>query len=417
MVTTIKKNGSTTVAQSPQRLLKAWQDNLYAFLKQRFDRSTLRRAILDPLWRAKALAVITRLDLTQHPDLYQLRWFGRSHDAIAQPPITLEPPADVIASKVGAFALQQPFVAELQNIQLIGPSALAVTGDRAIVMESVLPNRDNGEPGLEGIPLRTLLRRELTRFDAPRMDTVCSLVTPWCKIYAHWLCESLTRLEGAEYYEQQTGRKPTLLIHQNPSKWQIESLQLLGYSLDDFVQWNGSRVQVDRLVLPSFRRQARWSDPDAYQWMRDRMIANLPAHSDLPLSPRILISRANAAGRRMLNEEAVMEFLAPLGFRSYVTESLSFADEVRLFSQAEVVIGTHGSGFTNIIFSKCKPLVIDLYSSWFSGSFFQLTASMGGRYACLPCEPKGANAGLKNSDMWVDISRLAALLKVALPSG
>ena len=43
-----------------------------------------------------------------------------------------------------------------------------------------------------------------------------------------------------------------------------------------------------------------------------------------------------------------MEFLAPLGFKSYVTESLSFADEVRLFSQAEVGIGT-----------------IDLYGSWF----------------------------------------------------
>jgi len=85
-----------------------------------------------------------------------------------------------------------------------------------------------------------------------------------------------------------------------------------------------------------------------------------------------------------------MTFLAPLKFKSYCLEDLSFTEQVKLFSKAKVVIGPHGAGLTNIIWSGSGTSVIELMpKSCLHPDYFQLSRTLGYRYAAVIC--KAAN--------------------------
>ncbi|WP_084544430.1 glycosyltransferase 61 family protein [Chroogloeocystis siderophila] len=57
------------------------------------------------------------------------------------------------------------------------------------------------------------------------------------------------------------------------------------------------------------------------------------------------------------NEDEVIAASTLYGFKAYTIENLSFAKQVRLFSQAETVVPTHGTGLTNIIFAQNLTVV------------------------------------------------------------
>ncbi|MGI8424385.1 MAG: glycosyltransferase 61 family protein [Chloroflexota bacterium] len=61
--------------------------------------------------------------------------------------------------------------------------------------------------------------------------------------------------------------------------------------------------------------------------------------------------------RRVANEADVIRALRPLGFEVVHAERLTFAEQIRLFSEAAVVIGPHGSGMTNVLFAEELVLI------------------------------------------------------------
>ena len=67
----------------------------------------------------------------------------------------------------------------------------------------------------------------------------------------------------------------------------------------------------------------------------------------------IYISRSNQKTRRIVNEHEVISVLAAYGFETVNPEDLAHSQQVALFSEASVVIGTTGAAFTNLLF--CKP--------------------------------------------------------------
>lgn len=79
---------------------------------------------------------------------------------------------------------------------------------------------------------------------------------------------------------------------------------------------------------------------------------------------RIYISRKNAAMRRILNEEELIQTLKTYNFQEYVLEQMTIEEQIELFYHAEIVVGSHGAGFSNIIFAD-KVHVIELFPSQF----------------------------------------------------
>jgi hypothetical protein len=361
--------------------------------------------------------IVTRKELFDKSEKYHLLKFGSEESIVISEPHNNLPAEKLpwsIASTIGTFTVEKPFVLEVANAQLVGPTAVGFDEDGSLIQETVVGKINSPPSGLlNGLPIRTLISQKLPSFGIPQLDTACSLVSTWSSGYYHWIVDCLARLEGVEYYQQQTGRKPPLIIDANPPRWKIESLRLLGYEPDDFIPWNGSRIKVKRLVVPSFRRESEIISPSACRWLRQRMLSNLPdiGSEKLSFSSRIYISRSKKTGRNVINEEQVLEALAPFGFVAYTLENMSFSDQVRLFSQAEIVVAPHGAGLVNIIFAPQNLIVIDLFGSYNNPSFFVIAEGLGFHYGCLgPVGDKERNQSEKFNGTIVDIPKLRTLV-------
>lgn len=67
---------------------------------------------------------------------------------------------------------------------------------------------------------------------------------------------------------------------------------------------------------------------------------------------RLYVSRADADFRRFNDEQFVRDRLRELSFVTVVNSDLTFLEQVSIFSQAKHVLGIHGAGLVNIIFSR-----------------------------------------------------------------
>ena len=378
----------------------------------------VRRRVFTLLARVY-LPIVTRERLRDGRGPWRTETFD-GPDRIERPdPILIGREPDELARIPRAIALKAPFVSVINGAFLIGASALALDAQRRILMESVGPDFDDGSPGFFALPLSSLLSPLMALADVVIDAPLCSLVTSFGWIYGHWLIEGLPRLEGYEHYRNRSGTRPLLLIEEHAAPWKLQSLQLMGYGEGDLLRWSGRTTRVKTLVLPSIRRQAGWPEPRACEWLRERLIGGLPqpAPSAPAYAPRVLISRGAAAGRRILNEDELMEALRPLGFACYQTDAMHFADEVRLFSGAEIIISVHGSGLMNAVLSTRKPLVIDIFDDFWTTEFIKLAAAIGARYACVRCQSvKGTAAGRQaDSDCLVDVGAIVRLITEAHP--
>lgn len=102
-----------------------------------------------------------------------------------------------------------------------------------------------------------------------------------------------------------------------------------------------------------------------------------------PASKKIYVSRRLARMRRVANEEAILRVLEPMGFQVYDLESLSLADQFRLFSRAEAVVGPHGAGMTNIIAAPPGCRVVEFFPGIACHHYRWLARACDHEYGCV----------------------------------
>lgn len=383
----------------------------YRNLLTKLIQTPLRRWIFNKF----GVDIVTRKELLNDGAKYHTLKFGSEETIIVSEPDYAVDIRPKFIAWLGKFTLNKPFVTEVINADLIGSTAIGFDEDGKLVSETVTPSPIALKASL---PLQTLILERLPDFGTTQLDTACSLVNWWQKNYYHWIVDCLLRLQGLEYYQEQTGRNPILIIAPNPKKWQIESLELLGYKPNSYTQWNNLKIKVKRLVVPSFcRQQHDLISPKACRWLRQRILDNLQElkSKEVYFSPRIYIARPKKVGRHVINESEVIAALAPLGFVAYTLENLSFSDQVRLFSQAEIVVASHGAGLTNIIFAQ-NLSVIEIFGSAGSQCYFAIAKALDFRYSYLNSSSGGKKLSFfkKYSGIIVDILKLQTLVEEML---
>lgn len=313
---------------------------------------------------------------------------------------------------VREWHLIRPFVVVLEDVDLVGPNALPIAPDGAFVTEAV-----------DGSALRATdaLVRTVGSGVAPvyrgtgrRYNTVVSLAGPWSREFFHWFAEYLPRLRPLERFERRTGTSPTLLLPPDPPRWLTASLDRLGVSSTRLAEWTGGRCSVDRLVVPSIPRQTRSTappegyvhSPSALEWVRDRLLAGVPYGCRPDVGSRLYVSRANQPTRRVRNESDLMSIARKYGFEMVYPERWSLDEQLAAFAEADAVLGPHGAGLLNVIYSEGTAL-IELFGERTNPCFFTIAQGMEIPYAMTRCEPIG-------DDLWIDLDRLEKLLQLAL---
>ena len=62
----------------------------------------------------------------------------------------------------------------------------------------------------------------------------------------------------------------------------------------------------------------------------------------------------------MLNEAALCEALHARGFEIVVASRLSYAEQVRAFASANLLVSPHGAGLTNLLYTPLATRVVEL---------------------------------------------------------
>jgi capsular polysaccharide biosynthesis protein len=91
----------------------------------------------------------------------------------------------------------------------------------------------------------------------------------------------------------------------------------------------------------------------------------------IPGRERLFLTRAKNRGRNIQNIQEIEKIVSSFGFKTADPDIMSLTEQVELFSNAEMIAGIHGAGFTNIIFRKGRPLkVLEIFPADFKPAHY-----------------------------------------------
>jgi len=198
--------------------------------------------------------------------------------------------------------------------------------------------------------------------------------------YYHTLVDNLPRLYLLRLSALHR-RRPLKLLHPPCiGKWERFFLKILCPPNVTLTPVQMPRLyRLERLIYLPFlsRLHSGYLPPDYVRFFRAATLPNRrPEAKEL-----IYISRRKAlGGRRLLNEENLWSHLRRRGFKRYCLEELPISEQIELFFDARMVVGPHGAGLTNILFSTGID-VIELHpdANMFPHYYF-LSKALGHRY-------------------------------------
>jgi capsular polysaccharide biosynthesis protein len=116
--------------------------------------------------------------------------------------------------------------------------------------------------------------------------------------------------------------------------------------------------------------------------------------------PRIYVSRRKDT-RAMENEAEIESAMRGAGVEVIYAQDLSFAEQRAMYAAAETVVGPHGSGLANIIWSTRGTRIVELFPA--EGAlpgdcYARLSVALGLTYAGLEAAPSKTHAGIVEVD-------------------
>jgi capsular polysaccharide biosynthesis protein len=207
------------------------------------------------------------------------------------------------------------------------------------------------------------------------IDTdLCSLLDfrGWHSLYYHWFLDCLPRILAAEHHLQHTGRVFTLLVPEQLTAWQSESLHHLGYGgggrILRYSPQRHTNIRTPCLIAFSSHRHQHATQapfdalsPATINKLVTRLCSATEKKSDQDLPQKIFITRNQATSRRLINTEEISSYLSARGFTSIDLQGLSLSQQIALFRKASHVIAVHGAALTNLLYCE-HAFVLEIFS-------------------------------------------------------
>jgi hypothetical protein len=223
--------------------------------------------------------------------------------------------------------------------------------------------------------------------------------------YYHWLCDTLPRLYAWSGLTPET----RLIVPAFLPTPQKDALTAVGVPAERCIPFDGEETwELERLEFAPPTAPSGYHRPAAIAWLRERVLSAFPAPSGGPV--RLFVSRAGAPRRRLVNEEEVLRALAPFGFEPVRLEDLGFAEQVALFRRADCVIGPHGAGFANLVFSPETTRVIEFFEpGYVQYCYWSLCRAQGRPYGYVMGATEPGDAGDLRADAALVVRSLQLL--------
>ena len=274
------------------------------------------------------------------------------------------------------------------------------------------------------VALSSIIRRGVSVIS--NEDNNISIIhTPWSAGYYHWITESIPR--ALYCLEQDKNCKFMLPSHDRYSSY-LESLSLIGINNVDYFP-SGKNILLKKALITTIPKQFGITDPVYLERIRDIYTKAVRQKDDLFNLPkrRVYVTRKQARGRKIINEDDLITLLEKYGFETIAFEDFSFVEQVRLMSNTEVLISIHGAALTNMIFMPSNGIVFEFIpkkrflldfnivrcSFKHDPCYVRLASALGHSYFTQICKPINLiDRTTHMADMIVDIE----LLKINLDS-
>jgi hypothetical protein len=312
---------------------------------------------------------------------------GDSPPALGQYEITFEP----------------EYVWRLERDERIRSLRIASSGTILLNNKLLLDTDFGSLPGISDLPSR---RR--------RVD-VDMAILPWSHKWAtyyefvlHILLKLCRIKEAIDPSSWATARVCYPMLH---TRYERQYLQLLGLSEDAVLDTRKDVNLVPRSVVTSnLQSGSRLPSPTGMGGLRRAFLGE--AQRPRSRGRGLYLSRARGE-RQVRNEMEVRRLVSSYGLEVVESVPASVTEQIRMFSEAPLIVSPHGSALTNLVWCAPGTRVIELFSRGFTPPMYAyMSQVLGLPYACLVDNARQEYHWTNmHKDMVVDVASLAKAIE------
>jgi hypothetical protein len=323
---------------------------------------------------------------------------------------------------------------EISDAEVMGKCDFVFTRAHCVHHDLYNFNRDLPAEEMHGMiridAKKGLIFRYVQTFDPIEgLSTAISLIGSASANYVHWLTETLPKLALIDEVDDLISHPLIIDADLHPNI--VESIRYVNIHNRKLIPLKRGQVcKVDKLISISpvayvpfdYRRGVNleklgikpdWAMfvPRGLHMLRHRLLPRLAA-GDTNFRRRLFLRR-NSQFRQMHNASEVESLLQEMGFQLVEPETLSFSDQVKLFSSAEIIVAQAGAALGNMVFAP-KDSHFVILSAWSSFSiyyyFSNIASILGQRCTYVLCNPDGqgdAHPAHQGFEVDIDALRMA----------
>ena len=202
--------------------------------------------------------------------------------------------------------------------------------------------------------------------------------------YAHWTLDWFPRLKWIQ--EHCDFSKLAIVFNKKPTQFNIAMLERIGFRQENIISPDVHSptffVKAKTVYTTNLACEYRHSCQVGAEWsinfLRDSFLAKKQSAFDYGL--RVVIMRNQ---RGVTFSEVVQRDLERRGFIFVRMHLLDHNTQVEIFSNASVIIASHGAGLSNLAFCRPGTKVLELFNNILSTHAFYTVAHFGGlSYSC-----------------------------------
>ena len=248
------------------------------------------------------------------------------------------------------------FVAEVHHVIVPGHRVTPVdpvTGNQ-IASDFLGPaNFSTARPSISALT-RHYMSDDLTLV-IPRMDHFGHLLTDW--ILPAFFAVQKAGLKPGDRLNVITSDHPVSLIVAF-----IEALRHAGFVVTHRASQLTETIVVPRLLYANCHTDSiyhRFSTPEVLDFAREHLLAALPPVTR-SLPKRVYLDRGRTRVRHVEHEARLVSLLEAQGFERFTGRWSNLAEQIAIFSQAEVVVGIHSGGMSNMLWAGPQALFVEI---------------------------------------------------------
>jgi capsular polysaccharide biosynthesis protein len=284
------------------------------------------------------------------------------------------------------YEFPEVFVSIISNAKVFGRTNLILADGEVVCHDLYDFGLDYTSEELHG---RTVIDSTYKRIRwlhhdvAPKHISVAAAFVDACATnYAHWLTEILPRI--LVFCLDERFKDIPIIVDDRLHKNILASLILAAGPEREIITLNvGKALSIDRLFVTSvagyvpFERRANrlfsYShgvfSPLAFELLRKKVNVANGTSQELSCPEKIFIRR-NSGARKVTNAAELEKLVVVHGFVIVEPEKFTFLQQVQLFSNAKVIMGSTGAAMANILFASPHAKIIILISKYPNTSYW-----------------------------------------------